>query len=87
VSHHRCCDECDNVLADTRGPQEVESARGIGREVHENFKKAVEVQGDQHMKVSEALEAVKPRAKQIVRPIAYVSTFIHAKWHISYIIY
>jgi len=45
----------------------VEHARGISYEIHEKFKKAVEVQRDQHMEVSEAFEAVEPRANEIVR--------------------
>ena len=42
-------------------------ARAIGLEVHANFKNVVDAQSDQNMKVSEALEAVKPKANQIVR--------------------
>jgi len=45
----------------------VETSRVISHEVHVNFKKTVDLQGEQHTQVSEALEAVKARTKKIVK--------------------
>ena len=57
---------CDIVLADMRGPQEVEENRTICREVHAAFGKTVDRQCDQPFNVALAFEAVNTGAQKIV---------------------